>query len=87
MTSPISSLAESAASYPPSPSPNSDPGGVRRTLTNLLWVRTFANVEELRQALHEFKDRYNREWILERHDYMTPRKAAAAAALGVAQAA
>ena len=27
----------------------------------LLWVRTFETVEELRVALLEFKDRYNRE--------------------------
>ena len=60
---------------------------IRILKENLLWVQPFANVEELRQALHEFKDRYNREWILERHAYMTPRKAAEAAALGVAQAA
>ena len=60
---------------------------IRILKENLLWVQTFANVEELRQALHEFKNRYNREWILERHAYMTPRKAAEAAALSVAQAA
>ena len=60
---------------------------IRILKENLLWVQTFANVEELRNALHEFKERYNREWILERHDYMTPRKAAEAAALGVVQAA
>ena len=60
---------------------------IRILKENLLWVQTFANVEELRNALHEFKERYNREWILERHDYMTPRQAAEAAALGVVQAA
>ena len=60
---------------------------IRILKENLLWVQTFANVEELRNALHEFKERYNREWILERHDYMTPRKAAEATALGVVQAA
>jgi transposase InsO family protein len=39
---------------------------------NLLWVRTFATIEELRQALIEFKQQYNEQWILQRHDYKTP---------------
>lgn len=39
---------------------------------NLLWVRTFATIEELRQALVEFKQQYNEQWILQRHDYKTP---------------
>jgi putative transposase len=43
-----------------------------RTLKDLLWVRCFATVEELRQALHAFKDTYNRTWIVERHGYQTP---------------
>ena len=29
-------------------------------------------IEELRQALHAFKDTYNRTWIVERHGYRTP---------------
>ena len=29
-------------------------------------------IEELRQALHAFKDTYNRTWIVERHGYQTP---------------
>ena len=39
---------------------------------NLLWVRTFATIEELRQALVEFKQQYNQHWILQRHGYKTP---------------
>ena len=39
---------------------------------NLLWVHTFSTVEELRQALIEFKQRYNQQWILQRHGYKTP---------------
>ena len=39
---------------------------------NLLWVRTFSTIEELRQALIEFKQQYNEQWILQRHDYKTP---------------
>lgn len=44
-----------------------------RTLKEqLLWVRRFRNLEELRQALLEFRERYNHQWILERHNYETP---------------
>jgi len=35
-------------------------------------VRTFDTVEELRVALLEYKDRYNRGWLCERHGYQTP---------------
>ncbi len=44
-----------------------------RTLKEqLLWVRTFRNVEELRLALQDFRDLYNRSWILQKHGYLTP---------------
>jgi hypothetical protein len=36
---------------------------------NLLWVRRFDTVEELRLALHAFKQTYNLTWIVERHRY------------------
>ncbi|TVM14226.1 hypothetical protein DPQ33_17690 [Oceanidesulfovibrio indonesiensis] len=39
---------------------------------NLLWVRHFDTVEELRLALLKFRETYNREWIVERHRYKTP---------------
>jgi hypothetical protein len=39
---------------------------------NLPWIRRFDTVEELRLALLEFKDAYNRKWIIGRHGYMTP---------------
>lgn len=41
----------------------------------LLWVKHFATVEELRLALLDFKKRYNTAWIMERHGYKTPRQA------------
>jgi hypothetical protein len=34
-------------------------------------VRRFATIEELRLALHAFKDTYNQTWIVERHGYQT----------------
>ena len=45
---------------------------IRLLKENLLWVKTFATIEELRQALIEFKHVYNEQWILQRHDYKTP---------------
>ena len=45
---------------------------IRTLKENLLWVRTFDTVEDLRQALLDFRRRYNDEWILERHGYRTP---------------
>jgi putative transposase len=47
-----------------------------RTLKEqLLWVRRFRDLEELRAALIEFRDRYNHHWILERLSYRTPAQA------------
>lgn len=45
---------------------------IRTLKENLLWVRRFETIEELRQALHSFKETYNRTWIVERHGYRTP---------------
>ncbi len=45
---------------------------IRLLKENLLWVRSFATIEELRQALICFKEEYNTYWILERHGYKTP---------------
>ena len=47
---------------------------IRTLKEQLLWVRTFDTVEELRLALLEFKERYNREWLCERHGHQTPRE-------------
>lgn len=45
---------------------------IRTLKEQLLWVHTFDTVEELGQALLEFKERYNRHWLLQRHGYATP---------------
>ena len=45
---------------------------IRTLKENLLWVRPFATIEELRLALIRFKRTYNRSWIIERHGYKTP---------------
>ena len=44
-----------------------------RTLKEpLLWVEQFATVEDLRQALLAFRERYNREWLIARHGHRSP---------------
>jgi transposase InsO family protein len=45
---------------------------IRTLKEQLLWVRTFETVEDLRRALHEFRQRYNREWLIERHGHLSP---------------
>jgi putative transposase len=45
---------------------------IRVLKENLLWVRHFATVEDLRLALAAFKRTYNQTWIIERHGYKTP---------------
>jgi len=48
---------------------------IRTLKEQLLWVRTFRTVEELRQALQEFRERYNQRWIVQRLGYLTPQQA------------
>ena len=44
-----------------------------RTLKEqLLWVRHFRNVEELRLALIEFRNHYNHHWLIGRLGYRSP---------------
>ena len=45
---------------------------IRTLKENLLWVRTSATVEELRQALLEFRETYNATWLIERHGFRPP---------------
>ena len=56
-----------------------------RTLKEqLLWVRHFSTVEELRQALIAFKETYNREWLIARLGYRSPAQVRQAFALTTA---
>jgi putative transposase len=48
---------------------------IRPLKEQLLWVRTFSTVEELRRALLDWAHRYNGHWLLERHDFLSPSKA------------
>ena len=45
---------------------------IRTLKENLLWVRRFDTIEELRLALHAFRRTYNHNWIVERHGYQSP---------------
>ncbi len=45
---------------------------IRTLKENLLWVRTFRTVEELRLALLEFRQTYNERWLIERHGHRSP---------------
>jgi putative transposase len=44
-----------------------------RTLKEqLLWLRRFRDLDQLRAALVEFRERYNQHWIIQRLNYRTP---------------
>jgi len=60
---------------------------IRTLEENLLWVRRFATIAELQQALQEFKGTYNEQWIVERHRYRTPAQVRADQLAAVATAA
>jgi putative transposase len=45
---------------------------IRTLKENLLWVRHFATIEDLRKALMEFRDTYIRKWLIECHGFISP---------------
>jgi putative transposase len=45
---------------------------IRTLKENLLWVRTFDTIEQLRQALLQFRETDNATWLLERHGFRPP---------------
>ena len=47
---------------------------IRTLKENLLWVRTFDTIEELRDARVDFARYYNQTWLVARHGYRTPAK-------------
>jgi putative transposase len=57
---------------------------IRTLKEQLLWIEPFATGEALRLALLAFKDRYNREWLIERHGHRSPASVRAALATAVA---
>ena len=64
---------ESSPAFVREPQGNGCPERFIRTLKeNLLWIRSFKTIDELRLALHEFKDNYNNQWLIEKHGNKTP---------------
>jgi putative transposase len=45
---------------------------IRTLKENLLWVRHFETIEELRHALLAFRETYNTAWLIERHGFISP---------------
>lgn len=45
---------------------------IRTLKENLLWVRTFETVEQLRLALIDFRETYNTTWLIQRHGFRPP---------------
>jgi transposase InsO family protein len=48
---------------------------IRTLKENLLWIRIFDTVEQLRLALLEFREIYNTTWLIQRLGYRTPAQA------------
>ena len=64
---------ESSPSFVREPEGNGVAERFIRTLKeNVLWVRSFDTIAELRLALLKFKRTYNEHWMLERYDYRSP---------------
>jgi transposase InsO family protein len=57
---------------------------IRTLKEQVLWVEQFATVEDLRQALLAFQERYNHEWLIGRHGHRSPAAVRAAFAPEVA---
>lgn len=67
---------ESSPAYVRQPEGNGCIERFFRTLKEqLLWIKTFGDLAELREALAEFRHRYNHHWIVERLRYRTPAQA------------
>jgi putative transposase len=65
--------AESSPAFVRAPEGNGCAERFIRTLKeNLLWVRSFATIEELRRALLAFRQAYNATWLIERHGFRPP---------------
>jgi putative transposase len=52
---------------------------IRTLKAQCLWVQLSDTVEELRQAVAGFVDRYHRSWLIQRHGHRTPKEAYQAA--------
>lgn len=67
---------ESSPAFVRAPEGNGCAERIIRTLKEqLLWVHRFQNLEELRIALLDWAERYNRSWLIERHGFLSPQRA------------
>lgn len=65
--------AESSPSFVRAPEGNGIAERFIRTLKEqVLWTQDFDTVEELRLALLDWADLYNREWLVQRHGHLSP---------------
>ncbi len=48
---------------------------IRTLKEQCIWARTYLDVEDLRAAVKAFVQRYNSQWLIERHGHRTPREA------------
>lgn len=57
---------------------------IRTLKEQVIWARAWETIDELREALASFVERYNSQWLIERHGHRTPREAYEAAKRAVA---
>lgn len=57
---------------------------IRTLKEQCLWARTYVDLDDLRAAVCAFLERYNTQWLIERHGHRTPREAYAHARQAVA---
>jgi putative transposase len=48
---------------------------IRTLKEQCLWARLYDDIDDLRQAVRLFVERYNSNWLIERHGHRTPREA------------
>ena len=60
----------------PSPRPTASPSGFNRTLKEqIIHGRIYRNIAELRDAVRDFVELYNAQWIVEKNGYLSPAQA------------
>lgn len=70
---------EDSPAYVGEPSCNGCAERFIRTLKEqCIWAKLYTSVDELREAVAGFVERYNSEWLIERHGHRTPREVYAA---------
>ena len=64
---------DSSPSFVRSPEGNGCAERFIRTLKeNLLWLKTYSCIDDLQRDLQRFKEKYNEQWLIERHGHRSP---------------